>query len=310
MGCLKINHNYTTDLKISWINNYVRSEKTTLKVHSNYLFGFNGQEKTDEIAGKGNHNTALFWEYDTRLGRRWNLDPKPTIGVSDYATFGNNPIWFFDVLGDTWFKDKDGSIQYSKTTLTKKDMKEGQTFLGESHSEKVNKKTNSYRTDGSILFGDEQSAYKRMNTETLKPGGGTNKHEILGLIGNDGVLVLPDYKNNSTTSETDGVGYKISNSKVIDPITKKTFSILGTIHTHPLKFELDPSSAGPSREDISVLTTKTPNKPFLSMGWDGKIHAAIGNKNEYKPIELPKGYNKVSDILNGASLIELLKQNK
>ena len=66
-----------------------------------YRFAFNGQEKTDEIAGAGNHNTAEFWEYDTRIGRRWNLDPKPTFGISDYAAFLNSPIWFSDLLGDT-----------------------------------------------------------------------------------------------------------------------------------------------------------------------------------------------------------------
>jgi hypothetical protein len=65
-----------------------------------YRFGFNSQEKTDEISGSGNHNTALFWEYDTRLGRRWNRDPKPNPSVSDYACFINNPIWNTDVLGD------------------------------------------------------------------------------------------------------------------------------------------------------------------------------------------------------------------
>jgi hypothetical protein len=68
---------------------------------NNYRYGFNGQEKVDEISGSGNHNTAEYWEYDTRLGRRWNLDPKPTVGLSDYACFANNPIWFNDVLGDT-----------------------------------------------------------------------------------------------------------------------------------------------------------------------------------------------------------------
>ena len=26
--------------------------------------------KTNELGGIGNHNTAMFWEYDTRLGRR------------------------------------------------------------------------------------------------------------------------------------------------------------------------------------------------------------------------------------------------
>jgi YD repeat-containing protein len=66
-----------------------------------YKYGMNGQEKTDEIAGAGNHTTAEFWEYDTRLGRRWNVDPKPIIGISEYACFNNNPIWFSDALGDT-----------------------------------------------------------------------------------------------------------------------------------------------------------------------------------------------------------------
>ncbi|KAB1064900.1 RHS repeat-associated core domain-containing protein [Salibacter halophilus] len=72
-----------------------------------YSRGFNGQIKTDEIAGEGNHNTARYWEYDTRLGRRWNIDPKPNPSIGGYATFANNPILFSDPLGDTlrfgWF---------------------------------------------------------------------------------------------------------------------------------------------------------------------------------------------------------------
>jgi len=65
-----------------------------------YRFGFNGQEKTNEIAGIGNHNTAEFWDYDTRLVRRWNKDPKPVFGISDYSTFRNNPILYVDIRGD------------------------------------------------------------------------------------------------------------------------------------------------------------------------------------------------------------------
>lgn len=65
-----------------------------------YGYSFNSQQKSDEIAGKGNHTFAKFWEYDTRLVRRWNLDPKPTTGLSDYSTMSGNPIWFTDVLGD------------------------------------------------------------------------------------------------------------------------------------------------------------------------------------------------------------------
>jgi hypothetical protein len=66
-----------------------------------YSYSFNTQMHTDEISGTGNHTTALFWEYDTRLGRRWNLDPKPQVFISDYAVLGNNPIWYNDPIGDT-----------------------------------------------------------------------------------------------------------------------------------------------------------------------------------------------------------------
>jgi hypothetical protein len=65
-----------------------------------YRFGFNTQEKDDEVYGAGNLNTAMFWEYDTRLGRRWNVDPKPRVGISDYSVMDGNPILKNDPKGD------------------------------------------------------------------------------------------------------------------------------------------------------------------------------------------------------------------
>jgi hypothetical protein len=78
-----------------------RTYIATTAAGSNYRYGFNGQENVNEIAGVGNHTTAQFWEYDPRIGRRWNLDPSPTVGVSEYSVFRNNPIWFGDLLGDS-----------------------------------------------------------------------------------------------------------------------------------------------------------------------------------------------------------------
>ncbi|MBN9295451.1 MAG: hypothetical protein J0I41_00500 [Filimonas sp.] len=66
-----------------------------------YRYGFNGQEMSNEIKDVGNSYTAQFWEYDPRIGRRWNLDPKPTTGISEYSAFYNSPIWFNDRLGDS-----------------------------------------------------------------------------------------------------------------------------------------------------------------------------------------------------------------
>jgi len=78
-----------------------------------YRYGFNGQEKSDEIKGGGNSYTAEFWEYDTRLGRRWNVDMKPITGISVYSAFANNPNYFTDFKGDTSkFFGNDGGLIY------------------------------------------------------------------------------------------------------------------------------------------------------------------------------------------------------
>ena len=83
-----------------------------------YKFGFNGQEKDDEIGGSGNYNTALYWEYDTRTGRRWNTDPIMKDWESPYACFSNNPIWLIDINGtDTSFADKETKAEFDKTYL-------------------------------------------------------------------------------------------------------------------------------------------------------------------------------------------------
>ena len=80
--------------------------------HSSYAYryGFNGMEKDNEVKGVGNSYTAMFWQYDSRLGRRWNRDPKPNPSISNYACFANSPIWITDPYGDTTqFFSKRGS---------------------------------------------------------------------------------------------------------------------------------------------------------------------------------------------------------
>ena len=66
-----------------------------------YRFGFQGQEKDDEIfSSEGTSYSAQFWQYDSRIGRRWNLDPVVKYHESPYATFYNNPIFLIDPKGD------------------------------------------------------------------------------------------------------------------------------------------------------------------------------------------------------------------
>jgi hypothetical protein len=92
----------------------LRDVVSTVCNGEHYRYGYNGQMKDNEWAGVGNHNTALFWEYDTRTGRRANQDPKGTVWESPYLTFGDNPIENVDPLGDKIFhynavKDANGN---------------------------------------------------------------------------------------------------------------------------------------------------------------------------------------------------------
>ena len=63
-----------------------------------YRYGFNGQEKSTEINNA--LTNAQFWEYDSRIGRRWNVDPIVKVDESPYATFRNNPILIVDPTGE------------------------------------------------------------------------------------------------------------------------------------------------------------------------------------------------------------------
>ncbi len=93
------------------------SEVKERSVSGGYKFGFNGQMRDDEIYGTGNANTAMFWEYDTRLGRRWNLDQAMNPNQSNYSAFNNSPYFFNDIYGDDvdvskiYEKDKNGSYK-------------------------------------------------------------------------------------------------------------------------------------------------------------------------------------------------------
>ena len=76
-----------------------------------YRFGFNGQEKDDEIYGApGTSYTAEFWQYDPRTVRRWNLDPIVKHWESPYACFNGNPIVRIDPRGNNAgdYHDKSG----------------------------------------------------------------------------------------------------------------------------------------------------------------------------------------------------------
>jgi RHS repeat-associated protein len=88
-------------------------------------FGFNGQVKFAEMDNQS--YTAEYWQYDSRIGKRWNRDPIVKVSESPYSAFGNNPIMLSDPNGgadtinmtrkSTFDKRQHRAVEYSKPGL-------------------------------------------------------------------------------------------------------------------------------------------------------------------------------------------------
>lgn len=66
-----------------------------------YRYGFNGQEKDDELKGEGNSIATEFRMNDTRLGRWWSVDKlfKNASSWTPYRFGFDNPILYIDSEG-------------------------------------------------------------------------------------------------------------------------------------------------------------------------------------------------------------------
>jgi YD repeat-containing protein len=124
-----------------------------------YRYGFNGQEKTDEIAGTGNHTTAEFWEYDPRIGRRWNLDPKPATGKSEYSAFNNNPVLLGDPLGDTLTYPQFASAMRIAAAEIQKRINSGQKFYDDNATKSLGQAIASYAEKNKLSNADLKEFY-------------------------------------------------------------------------------------------------------------------------------------------------------
>jgi hypothetical protein len=67
-----------------------------------YSYGFNGHEKNDEI--NADHYDFGGNGLDTRLGRRWNIDPMSGKhpDKSPYSFAADNPIYYVDKDGNDY----------------------------------------------------------------------------------------------------------------------------------------------------------------------------------------------------------------
>lgn len=240
--------------------------------------------------------------------------------VNPYVYCMNNPVNVIDPDGRSidWYQDKDKTYQYSPMVHSQKDLAKGQIYKGSSFSTGKGGNLVRYRSDGSILYNNETAAYNRMwNQADVHYRNPKEKYgrEVGGFILEDGkVLVLPDYKNNESTTEMKKYGY-IANGRKLQHKTEK-FNIIGQVHTHQSKAG-DPTPSfftpdGYGDLGFSALNSKL---PVFTIGWDGKIHGIYGewpngsSSPELTPLKLSKKDSSVLNLLNGiTSLSSIIRR--
>lgn len=253
---------------------------------------------------------------------RW-LSPDPLSeefsSWSPYNMCFNNPLKFVDPDGmaaTDWFKDLKGFMQFDPKVQSQGDLGNKGTYVGDTAKETTkNGGTADFRKDGSIMYSNEKDAYSRIWNNTHNTG-----REQTGVIGDKGVLILPDYKNTSIKTETDGVGYSFKGGNLQDPLSENSFNTLGTIHAH-LSGEGPSTWLGSNYGDLGFASGKTPYKPVFVMedrpsGVDNVsfIIAAPGvpNKFNYQSYNITQSVNpaiNAQSIQTNTSLRSFIKTN-
>ena len=214
---------------------------------------------------------AAFWTSPDPLCEKY-------YNISPYAFCNDNPVTFIDPDGRDWYKDTDNTFQYDINIHSQKSLTNGQKYIGKSFSHKGA----SFRSDGSILYKNETMAYNRLwsqannhyRTNIEKEG-----RETSAFILKDGeVLVMPEYKNDDSTSQIELYGYNVKGNV----LTKhnEIFEIVGQIHTHQNRgLPSSPSYYLDSGYGDLRLSINMHGAPVFTIGHNGMIYGIRGKWN-------------------------------
>ncbi|GIV44922.1 MAG: hypothetical protein KatS3mg035_2045 [Bacteroidia bacterium] len=180
-----------------------------------YRYGVQGQEKVNEVSGSENHYTALFWEMAPRLGRRWNVDPKPVALESVYAVNRDNPNWYTDPNGDFTIVD-DAIVGFFKGLFGKrgsdgKFSEGGTSRIGNAFRRAGRDATNSAKIWGGLFASDKEKSFGGRVLEVASRLTWQLPQTIGGLLYNQGASMFGnvsgvEYFHGATAVKGAGIG--------------------------------------------------------------------------------------------------------
>ena len=145
-----------------------------------YRYGFNGQEKDDEVKGSGNSLEFEARIYDSRLGRWLSTDPREGeyAWQSPFAYFMNSPIAILDEFGEGGGKPPEDDANSKKCrTVNKAELPPGSKVSYSPHSNIRTDKDGHYSTE-TVWVPDAR--VERYNYGTDATGKMTCESKIMG----------------------------------------------------------------------------------------------------------------------------------
>jgi hypothetical protein len=213
-----------------------------------YRYGFNSQEQDNEIYGNGNSYTAEFWQYDSRLGRRWNVDPVVKQWESTYSCFSGNPVRYIDPLGlsaGDYYKQngvkigtdnkKDGRIYIVTDNKSIKNIKNNNGIVDENNKPS---KDNYFELPSYENRQEIKAIMATLETTVYRELGGK------GIIGIDGEVIHLRIKDGYPSGPYESKASIDFNKVDIDDYTAKVdnipnqYTVDFTWHSHPNGFWL------------------------------------------------------------------------
>ncbi|SHI45773.1 RHS repeat-associated core domain-containing protein [Flavobacterium haoranii] len=230
---------------------------------NSYRYGFQGQEKDDEIKGEGNSLNYTFRMHDPRVGRFFTVDPlfKDYPHYTPYSFSGNKLIAHIELEGkeEVWFHK---SVDDSYKTMIRVERK---TDVGKKMYKKLKSQTDynimyfsfkGYPADGmqlQITNIDEFNKYKEQYPSVLKDV----SDNVYKKTSNEGRIILIGVNKSNIGSEE----HKLKNAtKVLNHEEFHVTSTLSGKYDREEQNDLDHGDyygevrwSSPSKEDIQSL---------------------------------------------------------
>ena len=214
-----------------------------------------------------------------------------------YLYCGNNPVLCLDINGLDWYQEN-GFYLYSPDVHSSKNLKKGQTYMGSSFTTGKGSNLATYNNDGSVMFANETQAYNYIWQKA-----NYTKREVGGfLLQNDKVFVLPDYKNDASTTKLNAYeGYSFHGRILSNKFGR--YTVKAQVHSHQDKsLPYEPSfSGGSTNYGDAGLSMNHLKMPVFVMGHNKILYVIRGL---YSPMQ-PKiswsdwGKNSLMSLLKG-----------